>query len=197
MPVPTASATLPGPATLPAEVVSGSGAKHARYRYLSPSKPAKGNRPAAEGLYELGLKAHRRGRLGEARQQYEAAIGADPSCFEARFNLGLVALQTGKNRDALRIYEYALALRPDSVDARRNFALALKRAGYPVDAAIELGKVLNARPAETGAHLSLANLYAQELDQPSLARSHYLKVLELEPTHAEASKIRFWLANHR
>ena len=91
-------------------------------------------------------------------------------------------------------YEYALAIQPDSIDARYNFALALKAAGYVPDAVNELKKVVTARPDEARAHLALANLYAQTLHDTTLARRHYLKVLELNPDGPQSSDIRFWLA---
>ena len=113
-------------------------------------------------------------------------VFADAACFEARFNLGLVALQTGKLREALTAYEYALALRPDSTDARLNFALALKQANYPFDAAMELQRILRTQPRIAKAHLFLANLYAQQLDQPAaigLDRRH-------QPIFAQRRKSR-------
>jgi len=91
-------------------------------------------------------------------------------------------------------YEYALAVKPGSVDARYNFALALQQANYPRDAGDELLEILNENPGEVRAHLLLANLYARQLNQPKLARQHYLKVLETEPRHPKAPEIRYWLA---
>jgi hypothetical protein len=43
-------------------------------------------------------------------------------------------------------------------------------------------------------HLTLGNLYAQQLHEISSARPEYLKVLELDPNHEQASNIRFWLS---
>ena len=64
------------------------------------------------------------------------------------------------------------------------------------DAADQLKKLLGANPSDARAHLSLGNLYAQPLQQPELAREHYQRVLELNPRHAEAAKIRFWLTSN-
>ena len=97
-------------------------------------------------------------------------------------------------KQALYAYEYALAILPDSADVRYNFALTLKQAGYLQDAAGELEKVLQKNPSETRAHLTLANLYAQQLAQKTLAREHYLKVLETNPRHPKSADIRYWLA---
>jgi Flp pilus assembly protein TadD len=88
----------------------------------------------------------------------------------------------------------ALAVRPDDTDARYNFALALKAAGHAADAADEFRKILAANPGEVRAHLALANLCAQTLHDAAQARQHYLKVLDLDPKHPQASDIRFWLS---
>mgnify|MGYP002261172130 CR=1 FL=1 len=55
-----------------------------------------------------------------------------------------------------------------------------------IDVSPELEKLLRQHPEEARAHFSLANLYAYQLDQPDLAKPHYRKVLELDPSHAEA-----------
>ncbi len=90
-------------------------------------------------------------------------------------------------------YEYALAINPVSVKARFNLALALQKASYPGDAAAELEKLLADNPSEARAHVALANLYAQQLGQPARAREHYLRLLELDPQHPQATAIRYWL----
>jgi Flp pilus assembly protein TadD len=87
-----------------------------------------------------------------------------------------------------------LALQPDSINARYNFALALKQGNYAHDAARELERILEAKPDEVRAHLTLGNLYAQQLDEPYKARLHYLKVIQLDPRNPQAPAIRYWLA---
>jgi tetratricopeptide (TPR) repeat protein len=82
------------------------------------------------------------------------------------------------------------------VDARYAFALALKKANYPVDAALELEKILAGNPGDARAHLAAGNLYAQQLQQPAKAREHYLKVLEYDPNNKQATLIRYWLVDH-
>jgi tetratricopeptide (TPR) repeat protein len=165
-----------------------------RYRYLAPSKPAMGDRIQAEHLVREGVKAQQAGQLTEALAHYRAAVQADPSCFEARFNEGVAAYQLGHLRQALAAFEYALAIRPDSIDARYNFGLALKRANYPLDAAEQFQRLLQLQPDDVRAHYSLATLYAYQLGAPDRAKPHFQKVLELDPRHPEAGKIRFWLA---
>jgi tetratricopeptide (TPR) repeat protein len=167
-----------------------------RYTYKSPPPPSPGNQEEAERSFQQGVRAHQAHRLPEAIKAYLAATQADPSLFEAHYNLGLVATEAGNLALALISYENALAARPTSLDARYNFALVLKQSNYPVDAANELERVLVQYPNETRAHLALGNLYAQQFGQPDKARQHYLKVLEVEPQHPQASAIGFWLKDH-
>jgi len=164
-----------------------------RYRYASPTVPKAGNRREAERYFAQGMSAYRSGAGAQAISKYQQATELDPAYFEAYYNLGLAAYELGKWKESLSAYELALALKPDSTDARYNFALALKQGGHPTDAAEELKRILKTRPNETRANLSLANLYAQQLSEPALARQHYLKVLETEPNHPKGSEIRYWL----
>jgi len=164
-----------------------------RYKYLSPVKPEPGNRREAERAFAQGQQAHRANRLAEATQAYRQATQVDPSYFEAYYNLGLVTFESRSYRQSLAAWEDALTLQPESVDVRYNFALALKAANYPVDAANELNRILTVNTNETRAHLVLGNLFAEQFDNPAQARRHYLKVLEQDPRHPQATTIRFWL----
>jgi tetratricopeptide (TPR) repeat protein len=165
-----------------------------RYTYLSPAKPAPGDRPGAEPYFAQGLKAQQEKRADEALRAYRLALGKDPAFYEAYYNISLLAFQVADWKSALYVCETALAINPDAVNARLNLGLALEQANYPVDAALELEKVLHAKPDEVRAHFALANVYAQKLGQPAKARLHYQKVLELDPRHPRAEEIRYWLA---
>jgi len=165
-----------------------------RYRYASPQLPKAGNRREAERHFARGVASQKAMQYNQALGYYQQAVEADPAYFDAYYNLGLAAYDSGRWKQSLAAYEVALALKSESIDTRYNFALALKQGGYPLDAVEELKQILKGAPSETRAHLSLANLYAQQLNQPRLARQHYLKVLELEPAHPKGSEIRYWLA---
>jgi len=188
---------LPGAATAPAApvvIVPPAPVNFPRYNYLSPRRPAAGDRRAASGAFTQARLAEENEKLTEALRDYREAAALDPAWFEAQYNAGVLAHRLHNYATALASYETALALQPDSVDARYNFALVLKSAGYVPDAADELKKILAAHPAEVRAHLALANLCAQSLHDPVQARQHYLKVLELDPKNPQTSDIRFWLA---
>jgi Flp pilus assembly protein TadD len=165
-----------------------------RYAYRHPAKPNPGNRAEAERSFSQGVQFQKSHQVADAVSAYRKAGRLDPSYFEAHYNLGLALSEAGNLQSALRAYEMALAVRSDSLDARLNFALILKQTNYPIDAANELEKILETSPNETRAHLTLANLYAQQLHQPAKARAHYLKVLAADPRHPQAGTIRYWLA---
>lgn len=183
-----------GPTTLPpAPVEQPPPPPIPRYPFQKPAAPGPGVRAQAEPPFQRGLKAHKAGNRKVAIDEYQNALRADPSWYDAYYNLGLAAQDTGQLGLSLIAYETALALKPESADARYNFALALKAGSYTQDAADQLTQLLHHSPGEVRAHLSLANICAQQLRQPAAAREHYLKVLELKPDHPEAARIRAWL----
>ncbi len=187
------SRTTTSPASLPI----------ARYTYVSPPRPAEGDHKEAARLFAQGAQAQHNHQTREAVALYRAATQADPAYFDAQLNLGFTAFDLGDTTQSLLAYETALAIKPDSFIARFNFALALQRANYIQDSAQELERLIASSPADEPAqhmalaHLTLANLYADEFHRPAFARPHYLKVLDLDPHNPQATVIRYWLSeNH-
>ncbi len=166
----------------------------ARWHYVAAAKPAPGNREEAARWIAQGLQAQRATNWVEALNAYRSAAKADPSSFEASYRLGTAAQETGNLTASLESFERAVSLSPESVEARYAFGWALYKGKYSQDSAQELEGLLKQAPSETRAHLLLANIYAHDLNQPSLAREHYMKVLEIEPRHSQAAAIRAWLA---
>jgi len=190
---------LPAPGSLAAQtrsapLIQPAAPTFPRYLYLSPRKPAAGDRGSASGMFTRAQESEQRSRWTDALEWYRRATVADAGWFEAQYNYGVLAYRLRDYSAALSAYEMALAIEPDSVDARYNFALALKAAGYATDAVNELKKIVAAHPDEVRAQLALGNLYAQQLLDPAQARRHYLRVLDLDPHNAQATDIRFWLS---
>jgi len=179
--------------SLPVPVPESPNTAGGRYGYQSPAVPHAGDRRSAEQALVAGQQAQSVGRLAEAIQAYRRAGQLDGSYFEAHYRLGLAAFEARSFRLALSAWETALALRPDSADARYNFALTLKASNYPNDAANELEKLLALHPDEARGHLTLGNLYAEQLRDLPRARQHYGRVLQLDPRNPQAQAIRYWL----
>ena len=188
----TAAVVQPPQPSRPPVVRASSGL--ASYPYRSPAVPPQGDRVKAAQLLKEGVQLQREGHWNEAVAAYQKASEADPASFDAHHHLGMTAQASGLLPQALLEYEIALAIDPASVEARYHFAITLQKANYPRDAATELERLLATRPADGRVHLLLANLYARELRQKNLARSHYRQILELDPQNDQAPAIRAWLA---
>ena len=150
-------------------------------------------RKTAEQALVNGQQLQRAGKLAEALQSYKRATQLDASYFEAQYCLGLAAFESRSFKVAASAWESALALRPDSADARYNLALTFKAEARNQDAADELEKLLTLHPDEARGHLTLGNLYAGQLLDVARARTHYTRVLQLDPRNPQAQAIRYWL----
>jgi tetratricopeptide (TPR) repeat protein len=168
-----------------------------RYTYPLPVMPIPGDRKQAEQLTSEGRRAERQSNRAQAIRDYQEAMKADPTCFEAALALGLAAIDAKEYLTALDALGQALTLQADSADARYAFAWVLGKQGYYKDAANELEKLVSAHPREARARLLLGNFYADNLGQPKQAREQYVKALDLiEPQSAQAAVIRTWLDQH-
>ncbi|MGH8023323.1 MAG: tetratricopeptide repeat protein [Limisphaerales bacterium] len=181
-------------APAPAHIVQPAPPVFPRYLYLSPARPAEGNRRAASAMFGRARDDEAEGRYTEALDFYRRAATLDPAWFQAQYNCGVMAYRLGDYAFSLASYETALAIEPGSADARYNFALALKAAGYVTDAVNELKKILAANPNDARSHLELGNLYSQKLNDVPRARAEYLKVLQIDPGNPQAPNIEFWLS---
>jgi tetratricopeptide (TPR) repeat protein len=167
-----------------------------RYKFDQFEIPAAGDRAAAQAAVAKGVTAQNDSQLGAALEAYQQAVRTDPSYFDAYYNLAQVAYELRNLPLALSASERAIRINPNSANARYNFALALQDSQYPNDAEDQLEQVLKQDPKSARAHFALANLAAETLRKPDVARTHFRKVLELEPNHPSASQIRYWLAAH-
>ena len=167
-----------------------------RYAYLSPHKPAAGDRRAASTAFTQAREFEQNSRWQDALESYREATDRDPGWFEAQYNYGVIAYRLKNYQQSLAACEQALAIQPDSADARYNFALALKAAGYVTDAVNELEKIVETNPSEVRAHLALGHIYVRQMYDPALARQHYLKVLQLDPANSQAPYIHLWLSTN-
>ena len=168
-----------------------------RYNYPLYVTPIPGDRKLAEKLTSEGRQAEAQSNRTDAVWDYQEAIKADPTYFEAGLALGLAEIDAKNFPAALEALGQALTLQENSSDARYAFAWVLGRQGYYQDAANELDKLISAHPQEIRGHLLLGNYFADNLAQPKLARDHYLKALSLiDPQSSQAGVIRAWLAQH-
>ena len=77
-----------------------------------------------------GFEQLQAGRVGEARRDFEAAVGANPNDSDALGGLGLARLREGRFAEARQLFERAIAANPDS---RPQWQSALDGAAYSVE----------------------------------------------------------------
>jgi len=197
LPIPaTAAATPIAPAVKPVAVAVSAKPAFPRYVRRAPASLPAGKRREAERFFGTAIAAHDRHDLADALALYQHAVELDPSYLAAHHNLALVAMEEGDVQRALLAAECAARIDPGSVPALRVFAAALRRGGFPSDAADQLDRLVGVDPSDVAAHLSLAGLKAGPLGDPGSARSHYERVLALDPRHPQASAIRVWLSSN-
>lgn len=124
------------------------------------------------------------------------AVELDPSWSQGWQHLVRAALESGRIDIALTAGEAATTLEPRSPAAHQLFAAALARSGYSADAAEELEETTKLGADSAANRLALAGLYVRELRDPTRARPHYRRVLELDPNHPQAAAIRAWLESN-
>lgn len=86
-------------------------------------------RNLANALYNHGVTEWNAGRVPGARQQFEAAVAADPEQAEAHFRLGITLVNAGELARAADEFETYLHLAPDGANAQqaRDHLIQLKR----------------------------------------------------------------------
>jgi Tfp pilus assembly protein PilF len=128
---------------------------------------------------ELGVAYERKGDLGLARREYEAALRKDGRSFQARVNLGNVYLAGKDHSKARDEYLRALELRPGDAEATNNLSWAAVLSGEGIDEALARMEAVVSAPGGRNAAL---------LDTLGVLRMHANKPEEAEEAFALAEK---------
>ncbi len=118
------------------------------------------------------------------------ALAVDDSLAEGWNNLGVALDEQGRLEAALPAFEKALDLESDYWRARFNLAVLYRKMGLYRDAAKTMQEVVAQVPAYADSHLELGRLYADRLNQPELAWTHFNAFLRSAPDHPEAEAVR-------
>jgi len=117
----------------------------ATQKQRKPEAAAAPQKPSADQLYSQGLTDLVEGRPGKARQQFVAAIDADPQYAKAHFRIGQIAL-ANHNTDGARVEFKAAIDGEDRLDERErklaHLGLAITNRNWPH--ARELAQEINA-----------------------------------------------------
>lgn len=141
-----------------------------------------------EGIYGLGLVAHLKGDLLEARNHYHHAVSLNEDWTPVQHSLALLDVTEGSMSAAqLRLVE---VLEKDSrdLDTRRLLGQILVEAGQYDDGVRLLVSILEEDPNEWQTHFILASLYA-EVERTPESKRHLEAVIAANPEHEQAREL--------
>jgi len=144
---------------------------------LQPTRVA--DRPRIAPEVSAGYAALRRGDLGTARKEYQAALSADNANLDAALGLATVEARAGKGEAAAALYRRALEIDPRNATAIAGLA-ALTEAARPEALEQHLLREISQHPNSASLQVLLGNAYAAQ----SLwmqAQSAYFEAHRLDP----------------
>ena len=134
--------------------------------------------------FEMGVAAHRAGRLDVAAAAYERIIAAAPRHFGATQFLGVVASQQGRFERAVELIGAAIAIDPSHASAHVNLANALMGLGRDVEAEAAYTRALALVPDLPEALFGLGNALRRR--DAVAAAAAYERAIVARPDFVEA-----------
>ncbi len=124
--------------------------------------------------FELGIAAHKAGKMHEADRYYTAILNANPNHPEANHNLGLIAISAGKVEDAIILFKRSIQTDPNTVQFWVSLIKALVTMGHVEEARLYLQR---AKDSDIDIN-HLSSVEIQLLDQTFLANNSHDKLLK-------------------
>ena len=149
----------------------------------------------ARAHLNLGVLALNREDFTTAEAEFQAAIKLRPGWPEALANLGGLYLKQGKKDEAMKEFQAALDADPKFLIALYNMAVLHKQNHDWKKAQETYGRILEIDPGAPMAHLEVAALYTNRLEQPAKAIYHYQRFLDLSPPGPMREKVRRSIQN--
>jgi tetratricopeptide (TPR) repeat protein len=146
--------------------------------------------------FNLGYALRRLGRTGEAEAAFRNATTLQPRYAEAHSNLGQILLAAGRDAEALASFRALVALQPDNYPGRFALATCLRRNGELRASLSHLERVVVLAPTLVSGWMDLGLTHLMLGHWPE-AESALLRVLALEPGHAEATRRLDYLRRQR
>jgi protein O-mannosyl-transferase len=176
-----------GAALLEAGKREAADAQFAALRAIVEASPDDVEARARLGIAEaqLGMAAKRDGRLDEAAQRLEAAIGLNPRDARLHLNLGGIYLELGRPDEAVRHWDDAFNLMPEDPAARNEVGGSLLEAERFADAERMFRAAVDATPSDPAAWINLGvSQWQQEHRADAIAS--WEKAVAADPSNAEA-----------
>ena len=145
----------------------------------------KKNKTAAIAYINLGIEMKARGKLAEAVELLEKAVGLKPKSAKAHYNLANILKEDGRYAGAIYHYMQALSFEPNHRQALINLGNSLGAKGRFEEAMASFQKARKLNPGNPDIYYNMGGIaYFQGRLAP--AESYYRKALELRPGFARA-----------
>jgi tetratricopeptide (TPR) repeat protein len=133
----------------------------------------------------LGIFLKKKGRLNEARMQFEKALQLKPDYSSAHINMGATLVRQKKFEEALDHFAEAARIRKNFPEALYSMATVLVLLGRIDEAQEHYEKALAINFDYADAHLKLADILDEKGRQQE-AIEHYRETLRLNPNYVQA-----------
>ena len=140
--------------------------------------------PKPQYLTTLGEALKRSGRLEEAINVFDRAVGLKPDDAVLWFNMGNALLAAERVQEALLCFRHASSLDPRHADAAHNAGCMLHRLGQFEEALVFLNKSAELRPDHL-LTLKMRSIVLKEMKRPEEALADSERVIRLNPGDAD------------
>jgi protein O-mannosyl-transferase len=144
-----------------------------------------GNPDSAVAHNNLGAVLIERGRLDEAKAQFQAVLAMEPEHAMAHYNLGGVLREQGQVDQAMAELQRAVDLAPRHAEAQLKLGELQAVRGRLDEAISHLQSALELKPDDAEAHNGIGVLLLRTGAVDS-ALTHFQRAVELQPDFAEA-----------
>src|SRR5438552_13822412 len=134
---------------------------------------------------KYGAALQEAGRLDEAVEQYNIALGFDPNDAKTHYNLATALVAQSKIDAGLEHFERALRIDPKGEDYRYDYGYALERVGRSDEAAVQYQAAIKFKPKYAPYHYAYA-AYLTKTHKFDEAIPQYREALRLKPNYIEA-----------
>ncbi|MBI4489639.1 MAG: tetratricopeptide repeat protein [Deltaproteobacteria bacterium] len=141
--------------------------------------------PSVASYSNLGNAFAKQGKIHEAIESYQQALGIQPDDAVAHYNLANLLAEQGRLEEAKRHYEESIGIHPDFAEAHNNLGDVLLRQDELKGAIQEFLTALEINPMRSEFHFNMGTALARQghLDE---AIEHFERALQIKPDFAQA-----------
>lgn len=145
-----------------------------------------------EERFNFAVELLEKRKYKDAESTLKALILEAPNRPGLHANLGLLYAKTKRNDDAIAELQTAVKLKPSMAVAQNALGVLHRKAKQYQQAETAYRAALASQPEYADAHRNMGILYAEFLNNPEQARTHYQRYLDLSDKDQTITKV--WVA---